>query len=400
MNADKFELLDTLRVDRTAPAPRRSLRRLTYAGGFAVLAAVAAATWSFLGERAQTVRVAVAHALPKTDAPAAGSALLDATGYVVARRQATVGPKIAGKLLDVLVEEGLHVEAGQIIAHLDDSNALVAYNQAKASLDQAETLAADAQPVFERSQAQVDKALISRDANDNARSSFHQTQTAAVVARAALAVAKQNLDDTVVIAPFAGVVTVKAAQAGEIISPLSAGAGFTRTGIATIVDMDSLEVEVDVNENYINRVRPAQHCSVTLNAYADWQIPGHVIAVIPTADRTKATVRVRVGFDAKDLRILPEMGTRVTFLSDAKPGPSATAPGVTVPSEAIIVCADQNILFVVRDGGVERRAVKLGSRTAEGQIVLSGLSGGETVAVSGLDMLTDGAKVRIEQQGQ
>jgi RND family efflux transporter MFP subunit len=195
-------------------------------------------------------------------------------------------------------------------------------------------------------------------------------------------------------------VTVKAAQAGEIISPLSAGAGFTRTGIATIVDMDSLEVEVDVNENYINRVRPAQHCSVTLNAYADWQIPGHVIAVIPTADRTKATVRVRVGFDAKDLRILPEMGTRVTFLSDAKPGPSATAPGVTVPSEAIIVCADQNILFVVRDGGVERRAVKLGSRTAEGQIVLSGLSGGETVAVSGLDMLTDGAKVRIEQQGQ
>ncbi|MGP8120899.1 MAG: efflux RND transporter periplasmic adaptor subunit [Xanthobacteraceae bacterium] len=398
MNADKFELLDTLRVDRTAPAPPRPLRWLAYTGGFAVLAAVAVAAWSLLGERAQTVRVAVAHALPKTDAPTAGAALLDATGYVVARRQATVGPKIAGKLRDVLVEEGMRVEAGQIIAHLDDSNALVAYNQAKASLDQAETMAADARPVFERSQAQVDKALISRDANDNAKSSFDQTRTAAVVARAALAVAKQNLDDTVVSAPFAGVVTVKAAQAGEIISPLSAGAGFTRTGIATIVDMDSLEVEVDVSENYINRVRPAQHCSVTLNAYADWQIPGHVIAVIPTADRTKATVRVRVGFDAKDPRILPEMGVRVAFLSDAGPGQPAGAPGgVTVPSEAVVVSGDQNVLFVVRDGSVERRAVKLGSRAAEGQIVLSGLSGGETIAVSGLDKLTDGSKVRIEQ---
>ena len=215
------------------------------------------------------------------------------------------------------------------------------------------------------------------------------------MSRASLAVAQQNEDDTVVTAPFAGVVTVKAAQAGEIISPLSAGAGFTRTGIATIVDMDSLEVDVDVNENFINRVRPDQGAAITLNAYADWRIPGHVIAIVPTADRSKATVPVRVAFKTKDERILPDLGARVGSLAEATPSPASAPTGIVVPREAILVSGDQNVVFVVRDGEVERRVVKLGARTNEDRIVLSGVASGETVVVGDLDRLADGAKVKV-----
>jgi len=402
MNNDKTELLNTLRIDRKQPAPSaapetRPSRLPLYVGGLLVAGALAGGAWWMTKASAQPVHIAQAHVLA-TGASASGT-LLDATGYAVAQRAATVGPKIAGKLRDVLVEEGMHVQAGQVLAHLDDSNAMAALNQAKASFEQAQTAAADARPVYDRSQAQLAKGLISREAFDQAKATYDQAQTTLVVSKAALAVAEQNEADTVIVAPFTGVVTVKAAQAGEIISPLSAGAGFTRTGIATIVDMDSIEVEVDVSENYINRIRPDQPSSITLNAYPDWKIPGHVVAVVPTADRSKATVKVRVGFDVKDPRILPEMGARVGFLSDAKPGAVSAAPsGVVVPAEAVVASGGQNALFVVRDDNhVERRAVKLGAKTAAGQIVLSGLSSGETVAVSDTDKLADGAKVKIEQ---
>ena len=410
MTNDKSQLLNALRIDRAAqPATqRRSTWSAAIIGG-AVAAALAGLTWlaveqgalpaamsSILPQQAQAVRVAVAHSLATGDAPAAG-ALLEATGYVVARRSATVGPKIAGKLSDVLIEEGMRVEVGQVIAHLDDSNAKAALAQAKATFDQAQTTGDDARPVFERNQIELAKGLIARAAFDTAKATFDQTQTALEVARATLAVAQQNEDDTVIVAPFAGVVTVKAAQAGEIISPQAAGAGFTRTGVATIVDMDSLEVDVDVNENFINRVRADQPATVTLNAYPDWQIPGHVIAVVPTADRSKATLPVRVAFDAKDPRILPELGARVAFLADGKKPKTAAPAGVSVPPEAIVSDGDQSAVFVVQDGRAERRAVMLGARTAKEQIVLSGVSGGESVAVAGVDKLTDGAKVKIEQ---
>ena len=412
MATDKAQLLNALRIDRSAQAePRRGWRWSTMAGASLLSGALAAAVGGYaiqqgwlpalssplIQEKAPTVRVAVARASPGNERAGPNSALLEATGYVVARRQATVGPKIAGKLRDVLVEEGMHVEANQVIAHLDDSNAVVARNQAKATLDQAETAAANARPLFERSQAQLAKGLISREAADNSKATFDQSRTNVEVVRAALAVAQQNVDDTVVVAPFAGVVTVKAAQAGEIISPMSAGAGFTRTGIATVVDMDSLEVEVDVSENFINRVRSDQDCSVTLNAYPDWQIPGHVIAVVPTADRSKATVKVRVGFNVKDPRILPEMGARVAFLADAKPSQESAPAGVNVPLEAVSGSGDQTVLFVIRDARVERRLVKLGPRTVEGQVVLSGVSANETVAVGDLDKLKDGENVQAEQ---
>ncbi|TPN37894.1 efflux RND transporter periplasmic adaptor subunit [Mesorhizobium sp. B2-3-3] len=412
MKHDKIDLLDALRIDRAAPTPptppRQPVRWTAIALGAAILAVAAGTGWSvLLGkqlpgasllEQTTSVRVATAQPLAQQSGAAAGTALLNATGYVVARRAATVGPKVAGRLRDVLVDEGMHVEAGQVIAHLDDSNAIADLNQAKATLDQATVAATDGRPAFERSRALLAKGLTSQEAFETAKAAYNHAKTAVAVAQSAVAVAQQNLDDTVISALFSGVVTVKAAQAGEIISPMSAGSGFTRTGVATIVDMDSLEVEVDVNESFINRVRPDQGCKVTLNAYPDWQIPGHVIAVVPTADRTKATVRVRVGFNIKDPRILPEIGAKVAFLADAKSQPEEAPPsGVAVPSEAILSSGGENVLFVVRDDHAERRTVKLGAQAAGNQIVQSGLTAGETVAVTNLDKLSNGLNVKTEQ---
>jgi RND family efflux transporter MFP subunit len=224
-----------------------------------------------------------------------------------------------------------------------------------------------------------------------------------------LSVAERNLDDTIVRAPFTGIVTVKAAQPGEMVSPVSAGGGFTRTGIGTIVDMDSLEIQVDVNENFINRVRPDQQATARLNAYPDWQIPAHVIAVIPTADRSKGTVTVRIALDQKDARILPEMGVRVSFLADATPPPDpGTAPksagGVNLPANAVQSSAEAGAgtgggtgtVFVVHGDTVERRAVRLGAGSGDTATILSGLSAGERVAVGDFSQLKDGAKIRVD----
>jgi RND family efflux transporter MFP subunit len=223
------------------------------------------------------------------------------------------------------------------------------------------------------------------------------------LAKAGVEVAQRNLDDTIVRAPFSGVVTVKAAQAGEIVSPSSAGGGFTRTGIGTIVDMDSLEVEVDVSENFINRVRPTQPASVKLNAYPDWDIPAQVIAVIPTADRSKATVKVRVGFKERDARILPDMGARVSFLSEATPGDGKSAPvavsAVVIPPDAVQTNGDTGTVYIINGNDtVERRVVRLGARTTDGQLVLSGLPGGTRIAASNLAALSDGARIHVVTQ--
>jgi RND family efflux transporter MFP subunit len=263
-------------------------------------------------------------------APAATGSILDASGYVVARRQATVSSKITGKVVEVLIEEGQRVEDGEVIARLDETNARAAVAQTAAVVEQQRaSLAAmqvaldNAVPSFDRSRRQFAAAFISAQAFDDAKASHDVARAnldvaarAVSVAEASLALAQRNLDDTVVRAPFAGIVTVKAAQEGEMVSPVSAGGGFTRTGIGTIVDMSSLEVEVDVSENFISRVATGQRATITLNAYPERRIPGRVIAIIPTADRAKATVRVRVGFDERDADVLPEMGARVGFLSN------------------------------------------------------------------------------------
>ena len=419
---DKSALLNQLRIDRSSappPADRGWLKWLALAIVVLLLAALAA--WWLSRPSGVPVKLATAQALKGAagSGTAAGASLLDASGYVVARRQATVAAKITGKVTEVLIEEGRHVKAGDVIGRLDDTNIRAGYDQATAQLHYAQAALAqvqvqlgNAERNYKRVQGLVAEHYVSESDLDTARTNYDNlmaqlatSQSNVKVAQQGVQVSQRNLDDTVVRAPFDGVVTTKDAQPGEMVSPISAGGGFTRTGMGTIVDMDSLEVEVDVNESFINRVHSDQPATVRLNAYTDWEIPAYVIAVIPTADRSKATVKVRVGFKVKDPRILPEMGARVAFLSEAAPeaaGAPPPKPGVLVPPEAVQSSGpssgDAGIVYVVRgEDTVERRAVRLGARGSDGQTVLSGLSSGERVAIGDFAKLTDGAKIKVEQ---
>ncbi len=410
---DKSALLNQLRIDRGSASAPSAKGKIWLAAAAVLLAGAGVAYWWWSSPSGVPVHVVTAKAIAGGGASAAGS-VLDASGYVVARRQATVASKITGKMVELDIEEGDHVKAGQIIAKLDDTNIRAAFNQASAQLDYAKASLAETQVNLANAQRDYDRQtsllkghFVSQATVDNAQTTLDalraqlatQRTNVDVVARG-LSVAERNMDDTIVRAPFTGIVTVKAAQPGEMVSPISAGGGFTRTGIGTIVDMDSLEFQVDVNENFINRVKAGQKVTAKLNAYPDWQIPAHVIAVIPTADRSKGTVTVRIALDdTKDPRILPEMGVRVSFLEDqpvSSPGSPAPA-GVSLPGNAVQVSGTTGTVFVVREDTVERRAVKVGSSSADSVTVLSGLTAGERVAVGDFSQLKDGVKIRVEQ---
>ena len=411
---DRSELLNQLRIDRTAPVEDESSGRGLWIGlAIVVLLVIGGVAWWFLRAPA-ALEVGVASAKPMASAASAAS-VLDATGYVTARRQATVSSKITGKVKEVLIEEGQRVEEGQVMATLDDTEARAQLDlstaqrdSAQAQLGEIRAQLAQAERDLKRQQDMDAKKLTSQQALDNAatqvammraRLSTAERQTA--VASRGLDVAKVQLDNTTVRAPFAGVVIAKAAQPGEMISPLSAGGGFTRTGVGTIVDMDSLEVEVDVNEAYINRVQPNQPAEAVLNAYADWKIPAAVIAIIPTADRSKATVKVRVALKIKDPRIVPDMGVRVAFLEERKPEAAGAAPapprGVLVPASAVRSEGDKSVVYTVREGKAQRHAVSVGGSVGSDQRqVLSGIGAGDVVIVDAPADLKDGTPVKTK----
>jgi RND family efflux transporter MFP subunit len=413
MGTDRAALLSQLRIDRSEP-PASGGRGKWWATAALLIIIALAAAWYLMRPTGVPITTAVAQAVTGAGTAAPGTSLLDASGYIVARRRATVSSKVTGKVMKVMLEEGQRVEAGQVIAELDDANWQAALAESKAQLEQAQatvesarTAFEDAKPIFERSQKQKAAAVISAESFDESHAQFNVAHNNLLIAesgldaaRAGVEVAQRNLDDTVIRAPFAGVVTEKAAQPGEMVSPISAGGGFTRTGIGTIVDMNSLEVEVDVSENFINRVRPEQPVTIKLNAYPDWNIPGSVIAMIPTADRAKATVKVRIAIHLKDPRIIPEMGARVAFLSETQPESSGAERvpmgGVIIPEAAILSTGSVSVVYLVHDSTVERRAVRLGGKASSGQIIIAGLEAGNTVALGNLSKLSDGAHVRIE----
>ncbi|MBI2383600.1 MAG: efflux RND transporter periplasmic adaptor subunit [Gammaproteobacteria bacterium] len=400
---DKSALLGQLKIDRDA-TPKNSRAGLWLAL-LACAAAVAAGAWWLRPAPAVPVRAATAQPMV---AAAGGGSVLDASGYVVARRQATVSSKVTGKVVELLIEEGQQVKVGQVLARIDDSNARAQLALAQSQLAAARTALAEvrvqlaeAERQLKRTQELAQQKLVSQAALDAAqanvdglRARLDSTQSNVDVAERSAEVQQRLVEDTVVRAPFAGVITVKNAQMGEMISPLSAGGAGTRTGIGTLVDMESLEIEVDVNENFINRVQAGQPVTAALNAYPEWKIPAAVIAVIPTADRSKATVKVRVAIKDKDPRILPDMGVRVAFLG-AETAPAAAGKGVLVPAEAVTSRDGKDVVFVLKGETVERRAVALGPAQAGGVQVLAGLSAGEQVAVGELARLADGARVAI-----
>lgn len=348
---------------------------------------------------------------PVRETASGGSAaVLNASGYITARRAATVSSKVTGKVTAVLVEEGMKVEQGQLMARLDPA---VADQSLQLSRAQAQAAASALEETKVRiEQARVDERrarnllaqkVASQADLDKARADLRALEARLIVQRDQYTVAQREIrlretdrSDTEIRAPFAGIVISKNAQAGEMISPNSAGGGFTRTGIATVVDMSSLEIDVDVNESYINRVRPDQKVDAILDAYPDWKIPAHVITVVPTADREKATVRVRIAIDQHDPRILPDMGVKVAFIAPPEEGQHATA--MVVPRTALRRDGDKDIVLIVVDGKLERRAVSVGGSEGDEAKILSGVSAGETVVVTGPETLKDGQRVRVQEK--
>jgi len=413
---DKSELLSQLHIDRGADAevaPSRT--RLWIVLAAVVLVAAALLAWFQGRGDASPVTVVTARALPTVGGSAS---VLDATGYVTARRQATVSAKITGKVRTLLIEEGQRVAEGEVLATLDDAEARaeVALRRAqveaaRAGLAEIQSGLANAEREFERQRELEEQKLISvsvldatRTQAEALRARLASQQSQVKVADEALLAAKVQLDNTIVRAPFAGVVTVKAAQPGEMISPISAGGGSIRTGIGTIVDMDSLEIQVDVSEAYINRVQAGQPVEAVLNAYPEWRIPAEVIAIVPTADRSKATVKVRIALGAKDSRIVPEMGVRVAFLEEhsGAAGTPAAAPasGVLVPQAAIRQDASEDVVYVVSDGKAQRRPVTLGGQRGDERLVQSGVAAGESVIVNAPATLKDGDTVKTKGEAK
>ena len=397
--------LDELRIERRDDEPS-SRRGLVIGAAVAAILLLLTVLLVARARRGTVVRVAAA---TEEVGSTSGGAVLNASGYVTARRQATVSSKVTGKVTEVLVEEGMPVQEGQVLAKIDALTETAALRLAQAqvtaarsALEETRVRIREAEIDYARASRLTNESIASTQDLDRARAQLDALKARLVsqqdqltVSERQLNIRAQDVDQTVIRAPFAGVVVSKNAQPGEMISPMSAGGGFTRTGICTIVDMASLEVEVDVNESYINRVSAGQKVTATLDAYPDWQIPAHVIAVIPTADRQKATVRVRIGFDQRDARILPDMGVKVSFAStDAA---AAQRRAVLVPKSAVRRDGDRDVVFVVGDGKVERRAVVVASADGDATRIASGLSSGETVVIGSEKELQDGQRVRVEE---
>lgn len=398
--------LDRLRIDRES-APT-SPRRVPWVWLLVVLLLTSVVWWmkgSFGSARAVEVRVTQVREVSGTTV---ARTVLNASGYVTARREATVSAKQTGKVVEVLVEEGSRVEANQILARLDASNLIAnkVYAEAqraaaKSAIKETQALLKQAESAYKRTLDLINAKIATVSDLDKSESDFRSLQAReqrqqleVTVVEKGIGLWDQQLEDMIIRAPFAGVVTAKNAQPGEVISPMSAG-GFTRTGICTLVDMESLEVEVDVNESYINRVAAGQPVEATLDAYPEWKIPAKVIAIIPTADRQKATVRVRVGFESLDPRMLPQMGVKVGFRNAEEPAATvATGPRMVVPRSAIQERDGKQIAWVLRGDRVERRAVRIESYSSQEVQVVAGLNSGDRLVLDPPLSLSDGGLAR------
>ena len=407
--------LESLRIERAPDAPEpsggESSSIYKWLIAIVLLLAIAAAAYALLRDR--SIEVETVTAVATSGGAPGATAVLNASGYVVARRQATVSAKVTGKIAELHIEEGMEVKEGQLLARLDDTTvkplyelALRQLEAARKELQEIEVRLAEAERNLRRTSQLREDKLVSEAQLDQAQSEvaalrarLEASRSQVKVAQGTVRVREQDLDDLRVRAPFDGVIVSKDAQPGEIVSPMSAGGGFTRTGIATIVDMDSREIEVDVNEAFINRVRPNQRTEAVLDAYPDWVIPSHVINVVPTADRQKATVRVRIAFDELDPRILPQMGVKVTFLEDRPAEATASArPSVRVPASAVFEDGGTSYVWRVRDESVERVAVRTAGRRDNQIEIIAGINAGDVIVARQVEGLAEGAPVKIAKR--
>ena len=404
--------LASLRIDSESRAGERR-SRAGWIVGLLVVVAAAAGAWFWTGNlQATSVKTATVAARTGGAASSAG-AVLNASGYVTARRRATVSSKVTGKVVEVFVEEGKAIRKGQVLARLDDSQIRAALAVAQAQLGAAQRGAAEDEARLKQAELNLDRrarlikeGVVGRAEVDDAQGDVDSLKARIAMAHQQVQVSEAqvnarqtDLTDMVVRAPFDGIAISKDAQPGEMISPVSAGGGFTRTGICTIVDMSSLEIEVDVSETYINRVQAGQRVEAVLDAYPEWPIPAHVITTIPSADRQKATVKVRIGFDQLDPRILPDMGVKVSFLREEQPqaaGAARAAAQMVVPRAAVRTVDGRTIVFVAKEDRVERRAVSVGSEDGGQVDVLSGLTAGERVVLDAPATLKEGDRIKVQ----
>ena len=380
--SDRENLLNNLKIDRSrSPSGDKSSFNKLYLLGIAVILVIFF-SWLFLSEEElKEVTTFTVKSLEMSDSSA--TSILDASGYVVARRRATVSSKMTGKVMKVFIEEGMYVEEGQLLAQLDDSTMVADLNYSESQLNEAKR-------IYDRTLELTKEDLASQASLDAAKASLEGLE-------ALNAVRKQIVQDMKILAPFSGVVVYKAAQPGEMISPVSAGGGFTNTGICTIVDMDSLEVEVDVNESFINRVKPGQPVITNLNAYPKWDIPSEVIAIIPTADRNKATVKVRIALLEKDERVLPDMGSRVSFLKKLDNSRSTDSiDGVMIPLASVSEAGGESLVQVIDGSKIKLMSVEVAEETSNYARVTEGLSSGMKVVARFDGELSNNQKVIIK----
>ncbi|HIN73387.1 MAG TPA: efflux RND transporter periplasmic adaptor subunit [Gammaproteobacteria bacterium] len=378
--SEKEDLLNNLKIDRSQEGESEPFPTKIVSIIAAFVLVLLVGGWFFFDE--EDIQEVTTFTVKSVNASgSSASSILDASGYVVARRKATVSSKITGKVLEVFIEEGMYVEEGQLLAQLDDRTF-------KADLEYAESQLKQAQIAFKSTSALIEGKYASPNELETREAIMEGAQ-------ALVNLSKQRVDDMKILAPFSGVVVYKAAQPGEMISPISAGGGFTATGICTIVDMDSLEIEVDVNESFINRVESGQTVVANLNAYPKWDIPSEVIAIIPTADRNKATVRVRIGFLEKDERVLPDMGIRVSFLQKMAETTTEKKEGVVVPNAAVLSQDDNSYVMLVRNGRVEVKLVEVAEETPNYSRIIKGIRAGDQVVASYDQELESNQKVSI-----
>ncbi len=399
--------LSSLRIGEAQRKERKTGKVLGIIVAAILLIALVAGAAYFTRNSAPVVEVAAAQ-----KAGSGPTALLNASGYVTPRRRATIAAKITGRVLGVYFDEGVHVKEGQILAKLDDSDVKRALDSAIADRNSTRAQIADYQVQLKNAELLVHRSMELQTAGVQSQEVLDNALTSADSLRAKIALTKeqvaasesrineaqQAVDNTVIRAPFDGIVVSKDAQVGEMVSPVSAGGGFTRTGIATIVDMNSNEIEVDVNEAYIAKVMPVMPVTAVLDAYPDWQIPSKVRTVIPTADRQKATVKVRISFLKLDSRILPDMGVKVTFLGDEpKKAAGAVEPVASIPAGALRDENGSKIVFLVKDNKLERRAVKAGGTHGSDVEIFAGLVPGDMVVTKGPTDLRDGETIQLKK---
>ena len=378
--SEKEDLLNNLKIDRSQEGESEPFPTKIVSIIAAFVLVLLVGGWFFFDE--EDIQEVTTFTVKSVNASgSSASSILDASGYVVARRKATVSSKITGKVLEVLIEEGMYVEEGQLLAQLDDRTY-------KADLEYAESQLKQAQIAFKSTSALIEGKYASPNELETREAIMEGAQ-------ALVNLSKQRVDDMKILAPFSGVVVYKAAQPGEMISPISAGGGFTATGICTIVDMDSLEIEVDVNEAFINRVESGQPVVSNLNAYPKWDIPSEVIAIIPTADRNKATVRVRIRFLEKDERVLPDMGIRVSFLQKMAETTTEQKEGVVVPNAAVLSQSSNTYVMLVKNGRIEIKQVEVAEETPNYSRIIEGLKAGDQVVASYNQALENNQKVSI-----